>query len=156
MKMTNKKIFVIAFSIAIIHFALTSVIGHYIAIQIGTQLGQVAAGGIIDSTKQSPQNTEIRATEIYQDMKMKSEDIIKGWRVPLLLISLPAGQVIDHFLQDIRKKRDRMVISKEISVDQYKTQGLMIHYAVNFINSLCFGFLVYIMLRIFSQYKRKT
>jgi hypothetical protein len=154
--MTNKKIFAIAFSIAIIHFVLTSVIGHYIAVQIGTQMGQIVASGLIDATEQSPQSSEKRATEIYQDMKMKSGDVIKNWRVPLLLISLPARQLIDHFLQDIRKKRDRMVISKEISLDQYKMQGLMIDYALNLINSLCFGFLLYIMLRIFSQYKRKT
>ena len=52
--MTNKKILTITLSLTIIHFILTSLIGHYINVQIGTQIGQEVIGVMsASSDKQS-------------------------------------------------------------------------------------------------------
>jgi len=154
--MTNKKIFAIALSVTIIHFVLTSVIGHYIAVQIGTQMGQVVASGLTDATEQSPQNSEKKATELYQGMKSRSEDIIENWRMPLLLLSLPSKRLLTPFLKEIRKNQLNRVISKEISKEQFYTRGRMLDYSANFVNSLSLGLLVYLILRILRHYQMQT
>ena len=50
--MTTKKIFSFSLAITIAHFALTLAIGHYLAVQVGPQMGQVVASGISDISKQ--------------------------------------------------------------------------------------------------------
>lgn len=156
MKMTNKKIFAIVLSVTIIHFVLTSVIGHYIAVQIGTQMGQVVASGLTDATEQSPQSSEEKANELYQGMKNRSEGIIENWRMPLLLLSLPAKPLLKPFLKEIRKNQLNRVISKEISKEQFYTRGRMFDYSANFVNSLSLGLLVYLILRILKHYQMQT
>lgn len=154
--MTNKKIFAIAFSVTIIHFVLTSVVGHYIAVRIGTQMGQVVASGLTDATEQSPQNSERKATELYQGMKNRSEDIIENWRMPLLLLSLPSKPLLNPFLKEIRENQLNRVISKEISKEQFYTRERMLDYSANFVNSLSLGLLVYLILRILKHYQMQT
>src|SRR4030042_2691355 len=151
-KMRNKKIITISLIITIVHFFLTSLIGHYIAVQVGSQMGKVVAEGLMDA---SDNKANAEATTIYQDMKTKSEEINQAWKIPELLISLPAKPLINPLLKDIKQNQINKVISKEISRDQFHTQGLFIHYVANFLNSLFFGFLVYIMLRILKHYKRE-
>ena len=136
-----------------LHFFLTSAIGHYIAVQIGTQMGQIVAQGLIDSSK-TPQEAE--ANVIYQGIQNNTSDIMEQWKIPLLLISLPVKPLMDPFIQQIRKNQLDMFVSKKISKNQYEKQGLLIDYVVNFINSLSLGFLVFIMLKVPNQYKRKT
>ncbi len=154
--MANKKIFVIALSVTIIHFVLTSVIGHYIAVRIGTQMGQVVASGLTDATEQNAQNSEKKATELYQDMKNRSEEIIENWRMPLLLLSLPSKPLLNSFLKEIRKNQLNRVISKEISKEQFYTRGRMLDYSANFVNSLSLGLLIYLILRILKHYQMQT
>jgi len=71
--MNNTKIIVATLVVAIIHFLLTSLLGHYIAVQIGTEMGQIVGGGIMAASDESKSEEEI--TRIYQDMKSKREDI---------------------------------------------------------------------------------
>ncbi len=157
--MTNKKIFAIALSVTIIHFVLTSVIGHYIAVRIGAQAGQIVAGGFIEAYEISPQTppqSDEEGKRLYRDMKNKGEDIIENWKLPLLSISLPIKPLMNSFLKNIRDTRINMLLSKEISKDQFYKWGIVIDYIANFINSFCVGFLVYVILRISRHYKMKT
>jgi hypothetical protein len=159
MKMINKKIFAIALSVTIIHFVLTSVIGHYIAVKIGAQAGQIVAGGFIEAYEKSPQTppqSDEEAKRICRDMKRKSEEVTENWKLPHLLISLPLRPLLNPFLRNMMHARIKMVISKEISREQFYSRGVMIDYAVNFINSFFVGFLVYVILRILKHYKTET
>jgi hypothetical protein len=159
MKMTNKKIFAIALSVTIIHLLLTSIIGHYIDAKIGTKVGQIVAGGLMESYEKrlqtSPKSGK-EAKRVYQDVKIKSEDAIQDWKLPVLLISLPLKPLMNPFLKNIMDARIRMVVSKEISREQFYTRGIVIDYAATFVNSFCVGFLVYVILRISKHYKMKT
>ena len=153
------RIFVAALLIAIVHFILTSVISHYISIQIGTQVGHVVSEGLIEAYEKSPQNlqkSEEEAKNISQDMKNKSEGIIENWKLQLFLISLPIKPFMNPFLKNIRDTRIKMVLSKEISKDQFYKWGIIIDYTANFINSFFVGLLVYVILRISRHYKMKT
>jgi hypothetical protein len=155
MKIRNNKLIVVALSVALIHFILTSVTGHYIAVQIGTQMGSIVAGGLIEaygkSPQQSSQKSEEEAKRIYQNMQTKSDDVTKKWEIPMLLISLPIKQFMKPFLKDIGQESLRMVVSKEISKHPFYARGMMINYAANLVNSFALGLLIYIIIRILNR-----
>lgn len=153
--MTNKKIIAIALFVAIVHFILTSVISHYIAVQVGSQIGRIVAAGLIEAGEKKTGNAEEEAKRIDQNMKVKSDEIKDRWKIPELLISFPVKPLLKPFLKEINQKQINKVIDKEISRDQFRTQGLIIHYTANFLNSISLGLLVYIILRISSKYKRR-
>ena len=141
-------------SLTIIHFVLTSLISHYISVQIGTQIGKIVAGGLIESSNNNPDNAKEEATKIYKNIGTKSDDIKESWKIPQLLISLPARPLITALLKDMRKQQMNKVIAKEITREQFRTQGIMIDYTVNFLNSLSLGFLVYVGLRLLYRYNQ--
>jgi len=141
------------------HFILTSVIGRYIAVQVGSQVGRAVAGGLIEAyEKSSPnlQKSEEEAKRISQGMRSNTQGIIENWKLPLFLISLPIKPLMNPFLKNIRYARIKMVLSKEISKDQFYNWGIVIDYIANFINSFFVGLLVYVILRILRHYKLKT
>ncbi len=150
--------FIIALLIALVHFLLTSAIGLYIAVQLGTQVGHVVAEGFIETYEKSPQNlqkSEEETKRIYQGTKNKNENIIENWRVPLFLISLPTNALMNPVLKNINRTLLRMVVSKGISRKQFLIWGSMIGCIANFINSLSVGFLVYMILRIWRVYRTR-
>lgn len=144
--MTNKKIIIVTVSLTLIHFVLTSFIGHYISVQIGTEMGKVVSDGLIEA-RLSPGKSNNEATRIYQNMEDKSDEINKSWRTLQILISLPARPLITPILKDVRKQQMNKVIAKEKTFEQFRAQGLMIDYAVNLLNSLSLGLLIYVGLR---------
>jgi hypothetical protein len=151
--MTNKKIIIITLSLTIIHFVLTSLVSHYISVQIGTQMGQVVAVGLIETSDNSPDKAKEGATRIYQNMETKSKDINASWKIPQLLISLPAIPLITPLLKDIKKQQMNKVIAKEITREQFRTHGLMLNYSINYLNSLSLGLMVYVGMRILYRSK---
>lgn len=153
--MTNKKIITITLSLTIIHFVLTSLIGHYIAVQIGTQMGKIVADGLIEASDKNTDKAEEEANRIHQNMKSKIDGINDNWKIPNLLISLPAKPLINALLKEMRQNQVNKYIAKEITREQFRTRGLITDYTANFVNSLSFGFLVYIMLRILNHYKAR-
>jgi cell division protein FtsB len=153
--MKNKKIITISLIVTLIHFFLTSLIGHYIAVQVGSQIGRTVAEGLIEACEKKTNSAEEEGKRIYQNMQAKSDEIKEGWQIPELIISLPAKPLFTPFLKEINRNQINKVVTKEISRDQFRTQGFIIHYTANFLNSLSFGFLVYIMLRIINHYKKR-
>ena len=86
------------------HFILTSIISHYISVQIGTQMGQVVLEGFIEACEKSPQSrhkSEEEGKRIVQDMSNKGNHIIEKWKIPLILISLPVKQLLINAAQAI-------------------------------------------------------
>lgn len=61
-------------SVTVIHFILTSIVGYYIAVQIGTPMGQIVASGLKEASKSS-QAPDEEASKIYQNMKKKVDAI---------------------------------------------------------------------------------
>ncbi len=139
--MTNNKIISISLTLTIIHFILTSVTAHYISVQIGTEMGKIVS----DALNRNKTNEE--PTRIYQDMENESDEISKSWRTPQILISLPALPFITPILKDIRKQEMNKVIVKEKTFEQFRTQGVMLDCAVNLLNSLSLGLVIYVGLR---------
>ena len=56
--MAHKKFITIALSIAIVHFILTSAVSHYIAVQVGSQIGHIVAAGLIEAGEKKTGNAE--------------------------------------------------------------------------------------------------
>lgn len=153
--MTDNKIFIIMLLVTIIHFILTSVIGHYIAVKTGTQIGQIVASGLVDTSPKSPEAQGEEAAIIYQNMKKKRDDINEHWKIPSLLISLPAKPIMNSFLVELRRNQFNKVISKELTKKQFYTHGKMIEYTANFVNSLSLGLIVYLILRIVKSRRKR-
>jgi len=148
-------IFILAVSITILHFIITSVAGHYIAVQIGSSTGQAVAKGLIESTE-NPQSSEKEINERYQDMQSKSDEIISRWKLPLLLISLPIKPVIRPLLNKIKKAWIyEPAFSKQISKEQFKTRSIIIDTGANALNSLAFGLLIYLACRLIWAFRNK-
>jgi large-conductance mechanosensitive channel len=88
-------------------------------------------------------------------MKTKGDAVSDIWEIPTSLISLPIKPLIMPLLKEIGQNRMNKFIAKEITREQFYTQGLMISYTVNFLNSLLVGFLIFIVMRIVNQYRGK-
>jgi hypothetical protein len=142
-------LFIVTVIIIILHFAITSMIGHYISVQIGTQMGRVVATGLLE-------NAEADGSEAgtYEGMKKDTESIFGSWKVPTFLISLPAKPLINPMLKKIRATRIQMLLSKKISKEQFANEGFIIDYTANFVNSLSFGVIVYVILRLFMTHRK--
>lgn len=150
-------LFIVAL-ITIFHFIFTSLVRYYIAIQVGLQTGHVVAEGLIEATE-IPKflEPEKDVNEIYQNMKNKSNEILSKWKIPLLLISLPVKPVIQPFLNKIRKAWIYdPVISKKISKKQFKTRAIIIENIANGLNSLIFGLLIYLALKLFLEIRLRS
>jgi len=153
--MKNKKIIIIAIIIAVGHFILTSVIGHYISVSIGTQMGNIVAGGLVEASEKNSAKAEEDANRIYQNMKSKIDVINERWEITNLLISLPAKPLFSPLLKEMSKKQINKVITNEITHEQFRTQALMMYYSANFLNSLLLGFLLYIIMIVFNQHRKE-
>src|SRR4030042_3978608 len=153
--MTNKKIITITLSLTIIHFVLTSLIGHYINVQIGTQIGKIVAEGLNEAYEKKTGTAEEEAKRINYEMKAKSDNIKERWKIPNLIISLPVNPLLNTLLKEMRQDRMNKYIAKEISRDQFRTRGLITDYTANFVNSMSLGLLVYMVLKILNHYKRE-
>ncbi|MDA8423503.1 MAG: hypothetical protein M0Z89_09245 [Nitrospiraceae bacterium] len=154
--MENGKIFTVALVITIIHFILTSVIGHYISVQIGTQMGEVVAARLLEASDNNPDKSEEETIRIYQNMKDKSDEILESWKIPSLLISLPVKPLMTPLLREVLQKQVNKVSAQEITKEQFQTRGNIINYLSNFLNSLSLGLMVFILLKIFDLNKKRT
>lgn len=134
-----------------VHFIITAAIGHYIAVQIGTEIGQVVVGGLAATSDKA----KAEATTIFHNMKSQSKEIKAKWQIPELIISLPAKPLINVLIKDMRQNQMNKYIAKEITREQFRTRGLATDYAATRLNSLSLGLLVYIVLKILNQYQRK-
>ncbi len=147
-------ILIVAASITIFHFTLTSIVGHYVAIQIGSSTGQVVAKGLIEVTENS-RSSEKKVNELYQDIKNRSSEVISRWKITLFLISLPIKPFINPLLNKIRKAWIyEPVFSKKISKDQVKTRGIIIENITNGLNSLALGFVIYLSCSLRKKQKK--
>lgn len=143
--MTTKKILPFSLAITIAHFVLTLVIGHYLAVQVGSQMGQVAASGISDISKQK---TEAETNEIYQKMKNNGNEIIGDWKVTNFLLSLPMRFLLAPSYKKIQNANLNNALNNEISKEQFYTRRKIIDYSANLVNSFCLGPLIYFVLRL--------
>jgi hypothetical protein len=156
LKVTSVKthaIFIVVISITILHFLITSIVEHYIDVQIGLQIGQEVTEGLIKATE-IPKSSVREADKIYQEMKDKSNNVLSKWKIPSFLISLPLKPIIYPLLEKIKKVwLYDPVFYKEISIEQFKIRGRIIRHITNALNSTAFGVLIY-LINIFFHWKK--
>ena len=153
--MKNKKIIAIALIIITVHFLLTSLIGNYIAVQVGTEIGQVVASGLMAAGNKSTTYSEDEAKRIYKDMKNESQVIDGRWKLATLLISLPVKPLINPLLKKTRVEQINRLVAKDITKDQFRIRGLMTDYITNFLNSLCVGILFLVCFGMLRNKRRR-
>ena len=149
---THRVLIVIVF-ITVTHFILSSIIGHYVTAKMGLQMGYVVADGLVEALE-NPGNSDEAANIIDQRMLKNAEEIFAEWKPFIFILSLPSGPLTDSFWKQVYEDWIYApILSKEISRDQFKIRGTIIHYIGIGINSMSFGLLVYIVVVTFQYFK---
>ena len=99
--------------ITVVHFVASVITHDYISKQIGTQVGQIVAKGIVQSF-----DSEKESDEIYNDMVDEPESVMSRWNKANVLVSLPAGPVLNPLFQKINEEYLYRALSGELTRDQ--------------------------------------
>lgn len=100
--------------------------------------------------KGSPEKTKEAAQRIIQDIKLKREELLKKWEIPTILVSLPVRYFLEPLLNEVDRETTKKVLSKEITVEQFHRRERLMNVAVNLVNSLALGLLVYAIIIIIN------
>jgi hypothetical protein len=141
--LTKNRVLAIVLSVTAAHLLLSLVVSHYAAKEIGTAIGRLAAAGLTEAVE-NPQIKDTEVKKVYEDMRSKVDEIALSWRTPLFLMSLPLKPLMNPIRKALLKKRMNMALSKEISMEEFRTQARLTEYTATTINSLVFGFIVYL------------
>ncbi len=142
--------FLIALALTLLHFIVCSVVVNFYAKQIGTEIGNIVGDGLSSAylTSDSDHRT---ANDIYEKMKQNAEGRFDRWKTPLFLLSLPIGPLTDSFWKEIRTDWIYTpALSSEISKSQFINRGRLIEYLALGTNSVSFGLLLYVLLKIYG------
>lgn len=118
-------------------------------------MGKIVADSLIEASAKNPDKAEEEANRIHQNMKSKIDGINDNWKIPNVLISLPAKPLINALVKEMKQNQMNKYIAKEITREQFRTRGLITDYTANFVNSLCLGFLLYIGLKLSTKYRKR-
>jgi len=139
----------------VLHFIASSIYGHYIAKQVGAEMGNVVAQGLSKTYTSSDSSTETEA-DIHKEMKREKDQIYKRWKIHFFILSLPSGPVMNSLWQAVRKNWIYAPLhAKEISSDECIFRGKIIDNLAGTVNSLSFGILLYILFRLWSWRKQR-
>jgi hypothetical protein len=142
----SRKIITIALSIATAHFFLTSVVGYYVGAHVGAQVGEVVAKGLIEVMENPGQDADSFVPEVVRNMHNASETILAPWRPIFAVISFPAKPLLRPISSYFWSSRLEALRAKEISREQFRTEATLLDLAVNLLNSLLVGLLVFVAL----------
>jgi hypothetical protein len=154
--MRNKAttIFLFILFVTVLHFIITTVVGRYIATQVGSSTGQVVTNGLTEAGEKLP--SEKDANQIYQNMIAKSNAEFSKWKLPIFLISLPIKPILSPLERKIRIVWiDEPVRLQKISIDQVKKRGMIIDNVGNGVNSISFGILVFLAFRLIIRLRSR-
>ena len=137
------------------HLIVFSIYGYHIAEKAGAEMGHVVAQGLIKVYPGSESSAET-AADIYAGMKTQSDEIYGRWKTHFFVLSLPSGPLLNPFWQSVRNSWIYSpLLSKEISKDQLMFRGKIIDNLANMVNSMSFGLILYLLIRVGSWKKKR-
>jgi hypothetical protein len=142
----TKKIVAIAVSIAAVHFFVTSVVGYYVGSYVGGQVGQVVAKGLIDVSERRGEDLGTVVSDVFGKVHNASEAIMAPWKPVFAVLSFPAKWLIQPISSRLSRSRLEAVRNKEISREQFATEGRLLDLAANLLNSSVLGLLIFVAL----------
>lgn len=153
--MVKRRYLIIIVFIVVVHFIATSIIGHYIAMEIGTKMGNVVASGLSQSYE-STNSSDTKAENIHKEMQRKSEEIFAPWKTISIIISLPAKPLTNTFWRCVAKRWVwSPALQKEISREQMIFRAYTVDYLETGVNSISFGILLYFILWVYYYFKTR-
>lgn len=143
----NKNVLAVVGSVIVLHFLVTSLVGHYVAVEMGSEIGGVVAEGLARTTEASNAETREAPRNAYQMMRTESDDVVSRSQLTVLLLSLPVKHVIQPLVSQLRRSwiYDQVVDGK-ISKGQARRRMFMVDAVITAVNSLSLGVLVYLAL----------
>lgn len=152
--MNTRHYFVIVL-LTLLHFVVSSVYGHYIAKQVGEELGNIVGHGLIESDTSSTSSDEA-ASDIYEGMEKRTDEVYKRWWPHLFIVSLPSGPLMKPLWHSVTMDwADTPLLSKQISVDTWRMRAKVVSTLERLTNSLSFGLILYVLFRILIWRQQK-
>jgi len=143
----------VVFMCTILHFIITSIVGHYIASHVGSLAGQVVAEGIVEASI-NPHSSIKDVDQTYQIMKVKINEDRSRWEILSLIISLPISPIINSLEKMIIEAWIAAPVrAQQISLEQVKFRASIIDHIANGLNSLFVGILIYMTYNIVKMRK---
>ena len=149
--MPPRKVATVAIAVVVAHFALTSIVEHYISGRVGAQAGEAVAHFLIGAHESAASGSADRVDDLYQEMRKSSKDITDRWLVPLAVVSFPAKFLLKPFLSAALRNDFESYHAQQLSRDEVHTRVVARDVLANLFNSLVLGALVYLVLRVFNR-----
>jgi hypothetical protein len=134
--------------VAVAHLALTSLIGYYAAYRVGGAAGEEIARLLMDEYESRGAMPDQTFNERYRAIKSNAEANAALWQPVLVLVSLPITFALEPMFKPITRGWTDQALAHELSVSQWKMRMYALVLLEYLLNSACFGFLVYLGLRI--------
>jgi len=151
---THRLLFV-TILLTLLHFGASSIYGQYIAEKAGAEMGHVVAQRLTKAYAGSESSAETSA-DIYEGMKTQSDEIYERWKTHFFILSLPSGPLLNPFWQSVGNKWIYSpLLAKEISKDQFRIRGKVLDTLARAVNSLSFGLVLYLLLRLRTWRKQR-
>ena len=148
----HRRIILIAVLVAAIHLMLTSVLGYYLAHEVGGSAGRNIARTLIDAHESNTSASEVEAVERYGEMKKTIDATVDRWRLVSFLASLPVGFAIDAMAKPVTRYWFAQALAHELSLPQWRVRMYALVAAEFLLNSGVLGLLVYLALRVVTRF----
>lgn len=138
----------ISLLVAVAHLVLTSLIGYYAAYRVGGAAGESIAHLITDAYESRGAMSDRTLDERLRAIKSTAEANSALWQPVFTFVSLPIKFALEPMFEPVARGWNDQAVAHELSYSQWKRRMSALVLLEYLLNSVCFGFLVYLGLRI--------
>jgi len=142
----------IALLITVAHFALSSLLGHYVAYQVGGSAGENIARFITETYDSKGAASEAELTERYRDMKKAIDATADRWQVTFVLLSLPIKFALEPMFRSVTRSWYDQAFADGLSLPRLRFRIRTIIVVEDLLNSIALGLLAYLGLRMAQRF----
>ena len=148
-KVRIPRIFLVVLVIIVIHFTLSYFAGHYVAKEIGTEMGTIVAEGSSEYYHSSDE-------EVFKEMKQNANKVVNNWTPIYSVMNFPTTPLINPLKEwAYRKFLFAPALAGNISREEFKARGAINDNFWAGINSMAFGLLIYVLIKLCHSYRLK-
>ena len=147
-KVRRPRIFLVVFVI-VIHFTLTYFAGHYVAKEIGTQIGNIVA----ENSSEYYQSFNEKG---FKEMKEDANKAVNNWKTIYSVMNFPTAPLVNPLKAwAFHKFLFVPALAGDISREEFKARGAINDNFWAGINSMAFGLLIYVLIKLCHSYRLK-
>lgn len=151
-EMTNRRMILIALLVTAAHFALSSLLGYYVAHEVGGRAGENIARFITETYESKDATSEAAIAERERDLNNTIDTTVVRWQPVFVLLSLPIGFALEPLFEPVTRSWYDQALSHELSLPQWSSRMWGIVAVEYVLNSAFLGLLVYVALRLARRF----